>query len=273
MIIVLLASTCAALEINICPENLRGGEAVVVGIKGSFMSSYCVDFEGKRYRFYGAGRGEMGVVLPVGIEAAGPEKLEVSSRFLGIKTSSKKLSVDVAKRKVETIILKEESEKMRDAQPSVPSQQKSVIDVINIKSGKKLWDGEFILPSKNRIVTVFALKRAGKRYQYFHKGVDYSMKLGEPVIASNSGKVALSGENYNVYGNTIIIDHGQGIVTCYFHLSKNLKKEGERVKKGETIALAGSTGWSSGPHLHFAVYAQGGAIDPVWWSEFSGKMR
>jgi len=96
----------------------------------------------------------------------------------------------------------------------------------------------------------------------FHKGIDIAADYGTDIRAAASGKVTMA-SNIDVYGNSIIIDHGNGITTFYSHASKLLVKEGQTVKKGDVIAKVGSTGRSTGPHLHFEIRVNGSAVDPL----------
>ncbi len=100
----------------------------------------------------------------------------------------------------------------------------------------------------------------GKRE--YHHGVDFAGKLGSPVVAVASGIVTWSGERYG-YGLMVEIDHGDGYVTRYAHNLRNLVRVGERVKKGQTVALMGSTGRSTGPHVHFEVLHRGRVVNPL----------
>lgn len=95
----------------------------------------------------------------------------------------------------------------------------------------------------------------------FHHGLDLAAEAGTPVKASVAGRVRLAAENNSDYGNYIILEHG-GFETLYGHCSRLLVQEGQMVKAGETIALCGSTGRSTGPHLHFEIRIDGHRIDP-----------
>ena len=95
-----------------------------------------------------------------------------------------------------------------------------------------------------------------------HTGIDIHTPMGADIVAANAGKVLLSAYNGG-YGYCIIIDHGGKISTLYAHNSKLLVKEGEQVEKGQLIAKAGSTGLSTGPHLHFEVRENGKHVDPM----------
>lgn len=95
----------------------------------------------------------------------------------------------------------------------------------------------------------------------FHKGYDIATKIGTPIIATANGTISFSGPRGN-YGNFVVIDHGHGLVTRYAHCEKVLKKSGERVKRGDTIALVGDTGRSTGPHVHYEVNLNGIPVNP-----------
>ena len=95
-----------------------------------------------------------------------------------------------------------------------------------------------------------------------HKGVDLAGKEGSDVVAVAPGVVTWSGNRLG-YGNMVEVTHGNGYVTRYGHNEKNLVKLGEMIKKGQPIALMGSTGRSTGPHVHFEVYFNGQAVDPM----------
>lgn len=95
-----------------------------------------------------------------------------------------------------------------------------------------------------------------------HKGVDFAGKAGTNVVAVASGVVTWS-SSYSNYGNMIEIDHGEGFVTRYAHNQDNKVKVGDLVQRGQVIAAMGSTGRSTGPHLHFEVYKNGRAVDPA----------
>lgn len=96
----------------------------------------------------------------------------------------------------------------------------------------------------------------------FHKGLDIANREGTPIIAPADGVITYA-DNRWLIGNMITIDHGYGMLTRFGHLEKILKKKGDRVKRGETIAMMGNTGRSTGPHLHYEVRLNGVPVDPM----------
>lgn len=119
-----------------------------------------------------------------------------------------------------------------------------------------------ILPVQGRTTSRFGYRRSAftKKREY-HKGHDIGAPRGTPIVATADGMVKFSGRNGG-YGKMIVIDHGYEYITRYAHASKLLKKKGDRVKRGDLIALVGNTGRSTGPHVHYEVRKKGVAINP-----------
>lgn len=127
----------------------------------------------------------------------------------------------------------------------------------------RLWDGNFIQPVEGEMSDNFGLRRIINGEQKSpHTGVDIDAPEGAPVLASNSG-IALFTDDQFFSGRTLIIDHGLGLFTMYFHLSEILVTDMANVKKGEVIAKAGKTGRATGPHLHWGVRLNGARINPL----------
>ncbi len=118
-------------------------------------------------------------------------------------------------------------------------------------------------PSDAVLTSGFGWRRnpLGRRYR-FHSGIDLGGKRGDPVYAAAQGQV-IKAEWSGGYGRYIEIDHGFGIVTLYAHNNRLLVKTGDVVRQGQKIGLMGSTGRSTGPHLHFEVHLDGSAVDPM----------
>jgi hemin uptake protein HemP len=144
----------------------------------------------------------------------------------------------------------------------VKKENEELKDIFETTS-KKLWDGDFIAPLNNGITTVFGTKRImNGKWISVHRGVDMKGDAGEKVHASNDGRVVLEEELF-FGGNTIIIDHGQGIYTIYMHLSGFNVGPGDVVSKGDIIGFVGSSGRATGPHLHFGAKVRQMSVNPV----------
>jgi len=115
----------------------------------------------------------------------------------------------------------------------------------------------FVWPARGRLTSRF-----GWRRWRHHDGIDIAAPYGSPVTAARDGVIVYSGW-YHAYGKAVIIDHGSGLQTLYGHNSKNLVRAGQRVTKGQLIAHVGSTGRSTGPHLHFEVRINGRPVNPI----------
>jgi murein DD-endopeptidase MepM/ murein hydrolase activator NlpD len=126
-----------------------------------------------------------------------------------------------------------------------------------------LGDGPFIRPYSGPITAYFGDQRLYNNQRLsFHSGVDLAASRGDEVVAANSGQVALASDFY-FSGKIVILDHGLGLFTTYHHLDRLTVRRGQRVKKGETIGLAGSSGLSTGPHLHWSARIGQSRIDPL----------
>jgi murein DD-endopeptidase MepM/ murein hydrolase activator NlpD len=124
-------------------------------------------------------------------------------------------------------------------------------------------ENRYIWPLHGRITSYFGRRNLGMGTSSFHRGVDVAAPTGTPIVAARSGTVVFAGWSTSGYGYLVRIRHQGGDETWYGHHSKILVSVGEYVRQGETIGLVGSTGISTGPHLHFELHEAGSAIDPL----------
>ncbi|MGA7895741.1 MAG: M23 family metallopeptidase, partial [Candidatus Sulfotelmatobacter sp.] len=204
--------------------------------------------------------------------APGIYVLELTGETRAGKVSSTKLSFSrrfsVARAKYPKIAVKLSVEG-KFTEPS-PEQQKQIEegqqvkkDYLNRVTPEREWSGQFTAPADAEISDVFGSQRIfnGKTSSP-HLGLDFRVPSGTPVTAMNDGTVLLARPLY-FEGNFVVLDHGQGLLTLYLHLSEFKIKEGDRVKRGQVIGLSGGTGRATGPHLHAAVRWQGTYLDPA----------
>jgi murein DD-endopeptidase MepM/ murein hydrolase activator NlpD len=151
-----------------------------------------------------------------------------------------------------------------------PQQQATIKQDQDIKhktfsevSAERLWSGRFLAPVNAPISDVFGTRRVFNGVtKSVHQGLDYRVPAATPVNAINSGTVILAQSLY-FEGNCVTIDHGQGLLSLYLHLSELKVKEGDHVESNQEIGLSGATGRATGPHLHIAVRWQGIYLDPA----------
>ncbi|VAW34718.1 Phage lysin, 1,4-beta-N-acetylmuramidase or lysozyme  len=143
-------------------------------------------------------------------------------------------------------------------------ERKSVAKATEPKGAAgRLWEDPFIMPVSGKVTSSFGRRRIlNGQERSPHSGVDIRTPRGRRIHASNRGRVAFTGYLYYT-GKTVILDHGQGLYTSYCHLSKIMVKRGDPVARGKVVGLAGSTGRSTGPHLHWSAKLNGARVNPL----------
>jgi murein DD-endopeptidase MepM/ murein hydrolase activator NlpD len=148
---------------------------------------------------------------------------------------------------------------------AVVDEWAEIEQVLAKESPEQLWVGKFIVPVNETVSMVFGTQEyVNNKKRGQHRGLDLAAETGTEVMAANIGKVVFI-KKLEAYGGTIVIDHGQGINSLYFHLSKFLCKVGDEVGQGDIIALSGNTGISSGSHLHWGMSVHNLRVDPMQW--------
>jgi murein DD-endopeptidase MepM/ murein hydrolase activator NlpD len=204
--------------------------------------------------------------------APGTYPLEVSGKRIAGKIPGEKISFTrkfvVARGKYPKISVKlsvegKFTEPTPEQQKQIQEAQQVKKDYLNRVTPEREWSGKFSAPADAAISDVFGSQRVfnGKTSSP-HLGMDFRVPSGTAVAAMNDGTVLLARPLY-FEGNFVVVDHGQGLLTLYLHLSEFKVKEGDQVKRGEMIGLSGGTGRATGPHLHVAVRWQGTYLDPA----------
>jgi murein DD-endopeptidase MepM/ murein hydrolase activator NlpD len=146
-------------------------------------------------------------------------------------------------------------------------------EVLNILPSHigRLWKERFGYPlAKNTVTDTYGYTRVTGKTTVLHKGVDFKAPVGTPVYAMNRGVVRLV-RHFSVYGNTVVIDHGEGIMTFYMHLSTAVVDQGKVIEKGTLIGYSGKTGYANGPHLHVSVKVSKQSVDPLLFMRYVGS--
>lgn len=154
----------------------------------------------------------------------------------------------------------------KELKPS-PGEMETVAALRRTVTETRFWSEPFAAPVAGCMNSPFGVQRwhNGKPTGSFHGGVDLRSPAGTPVRAAAAGVVQF-GRMFNIHGGTVGIDHGQGVTTVYLHMSKLAAADGRRVGKGDVIGYVGSTGFSTGPHLHWVVNVNGVPVNPRQWA-------
>jgi murein DD-endopeptidase MepM/ murein hydrolase activator NlpD len=164
---------------------------------------------------------------------------------------------------VQLTVSKQFTEPNPQQQATIKQDQEIKHKTFSQTSPEREWSGRFLAPVDAPISDVFGTRRVfNGTTRSVHQGLDYRVPPATPVNAINSGTVILAQPLY-FEGNCVTIDHGQGLLSLYLHLSELKVKEGDKVERNQEIGLSGATGRATGPHLHIAVRWQGVYLDPA----------
>ena len=242
--------------------RVRVGSAEgVSSIKGNFL--------GQKFLCYKSGDDYRGIIgVPINQKPGYYDlKLIVTKDDGTIVTLEKKMTLWSTKFPFSKFWLKPARNKLR-ARKIIDNEWGRVEKVLIVKDPEQRWSGKFIKPLTSEVTQGFGHRQIiNGRRSGNHRGIDYRAKIGTKIRAPNNGKVVFI-DQLKAFGGTIVLDHGQGIHTLYFHLSKIMHELGDEVKKGEIIALSGDSGVSSGPHLHWGMSVHNLRVDPNQWTKY-----
>ena len=265
------AAYAASWSVQAEPARLVNGAPVLFQVKApAKLDSLTGTWLGHQLTFsYNSATRTWFTLAGVSIEtAAGKYPLALTAERDGKTSLSFTHTFAVARAKYPQIKVQLTVEK-KFTEPSAEQQQQAAEgvkikqDYLNRVTPTREWDGNFKAPADAAISDVFGSQRIfNGKAQSPHQGLDFRVPTGTPVTAMNDGTVLLVRPLY-FEGNFVVIDHGQGLLTLYLHLSEFKVKEGDVVKRGQEIGLSGGTGRATGPHLHVAVRWQGTYLDPA----------
>lgn len=258
------ASPALALEVMLSPTSPRLGDTISTVIQlDNPASPPAVTLNGQSYAAFPMGGNRYRALLPT-TPLDRPGTLSVQVRGDG-QTRNLNLQLRDRDFSVQRIRVSGGGDNATEMELARVAAFKALV------TPEKFWSGSFLKPTSGRVSTEFGVRRYYNgvfAQDYYHRGVDYAAGTGTPVIAPAGGRVALVGresEGFRLHGNVVGIDHGQGVVSIFLHLSRINVKEGDVVRAGQQIGAVGSTGAATGPHLHWGLYVNGSAIDPVPW--------
>jgi len=255
-------------QVQISSLKLQPGDTLVIKVK---TDSPQVEgkFKSEEIKFLKLGENLVGILGISVNEKTGKYDLSID---LPEGTFLKK-KVEIIERKFpisELLVTEELKEKgftPSKIKENIAKENQKMYQVLQIFTPKPYFNQNFIYPLKEiKDVGAFGNIRKSGKILLQHLGVDLEAATGTPVYAINDGVVSFAKEFTN-YGKTLIIDHGMGIFSLYLHLNEFKVFEGQKVKRGDIIALSGNTGYSISPHLHFSLKINGKSIDPLRFIE------
>lgn len=252
--------TVPALE---APIVIAQGGAALVELDHVTTEAPTGEWMGRAVPFFRLPTGNRVAAL-LGVDLENPPGIQsFTVRFA--EGDEKKIPVEVVGRAfgVQTLTLPKEKVTLGPKTlRRVLAEQEAVARLLERRTPGRLWAGSFEVPVEGKIVGSFGMKRIiNGEPRKPHSGEDISAPPGAPVVASNDGVVAAVRDLF-FSGNSIFIDHGLGVYTMYFHLSRADVRPGQKVVKGQRIGAVGATGRASGPHLHWGVSIDGSRTDP-----------
>jgi murein DD-endopeptidase MepM/ murein hydrolase activator NlpD len=258
--------------VALSPSPVAQGQTLVVRVTLSQPSTLTGQFDGRPLYFTGDDRGGWAVV---GIHAL--QAVKVYSMTLRAKLADGSESVAAVPVLVmagpyptEDIQLAPGREDLL-APDLTQAEQARVNEVFSAVSPRPLWEGLFGLPLTSiRVTSPFGGRRSYNEgpVSGFHAGLDLGGASGTPIYAPAAGRVVLA-EKLTVRGNAVVLDHGLGVFTGYWHQSQSVVQVGQMVQRGDIIGYVGDTGLVSGPHLHWEMRVGGIAVDPMQWTQMA----
>jgi murein DD-endopeptidase MepM/ murein hydrolase activator NlpD len=251
-----------AFHAEVLPRKINPGDVFLIKVSGIRTSGAPhASLSGEEFSFSRCGRGSFVAIGAADIET----KPGVHAIRLKVGKKKRKLKLWIRKASFpeQELTLPEDKVFLKPEDLDKVKKEDERLEDIFETISRKYWKGDFIPPLNNAIATSFGTKRImNGKWISVHRGIDIEGDAGEEVRASNDGRVVLEEELF-FGGNTIILDHGQGIYTVYMHLSEFKVNSGDVVSKGDIIGLVGSTGRATGPHLHFGAKVQEMSVNPV----------
>ncbi|MFK5880718.1 MAG: M23 family metallopeptidase [Sulfurospirillum sp.] len=180
----------------------------------------------------------------------------------------KALHVELKKYKKEYIkVAKSKVKPNKKALERIYKEYKNAMKIYSKITPKRYWSKPFILPLHSKLTSSYGNARIfNHTLKSFHSGADFRAKMGTQVRATNDGVVVIASKRYYA-GGSVVIDHGEGLYSCYFHLSKILVKIGQKVRQKELLGLSGKSGRVNGPHLHYGIRLYNYAINPLQFTK------
>ncbi len=258
------------VDIQIGPAPAVQGRVFPLRVRLSAPAALEADFLGITYPLAPSAEGGEGLLAVPALQAPGTYLLTLRARTADGRVTRVGLSVRVVAGGYgrEAIRLPPDRQKLLDPR-LVREEREKVLAACMPFEPERRWSGPFRYPVANpQVTSPFGTRRSynGGPYTSYHEGLDLRGTIGTPVYAPAGGVVALAGPLI-VRGNAVILRHGWGVCSGYWHLSAVAVQPGQTVKAGDLLGYVGNTGLSTGAHLHWEIRVRGVPVDPRQWVE------
>jgi len=271
LVLLILNFRVWAFEIHLSSTVATPGDTLAVEVEEvNTGSEYSCWFNASEYPVYPTERGSLRILIGLPYDfVPGRYAVLILEKSRGKKTKRRYKSLTVNRKNFSVSYVKFTPEKWKLIGSPLNKRERALItSALRVEKKKQNWEKEFVLPVEGKIIGGYGVKRmAGEEFLWGHQGIDLKGSEGTPVQAANSGEVILAEEKFYLHGKTVMIDHGQGVITIYLHLKTIDVEKGEEVAKGQIIGRVGETGLATAPHLHWGLYVHGAPVDPVPWVE------
>ena len=242
-------------------QTIVNGDVEIVQVEAQFAGNLSID--GKKKRWLSVPRDEN---LKFALVAASYRQKGEIKLVNGLKSGDETIVFKIVEGEYKKEKITVEGSKVtppKDVLKRIEEEREEANKIYATANVGLKFDSKFILPMSSAVTSPFGTARVfNGTLKSYHGGTDFRAAVGSSVIAANDGVVVIAKDRYYA-GGSVVIDHGEGIYTQYYHLSALNVKVGQSVKKGDIIALSGASGRVSGPHLHFGVIVGGVQVNPI----------
>lgn len=242
-------------------QSIVNGDVEIVQVEAKFAGNLSIDGKKKRWLSVPGDENLKFAVVSAGYRQKGEIKL-----INGVKSGDETIVFKIVEGEYKKEKITVEGSKVtppKEVLKRIEEEREEANKIYATANVGLKFDSKFILPMSSMVTSPFGTARVfNGTLKSYHGGTDFRAAVGTSVVAANDGVVVIAKDRYYA-GGSVVIDHGEGIYTQYYHLSALNVKVGQNVKKGDIIALSGASGRVSGPHLHFGVIVGGVQVNPL----------
>lgn len=262
------SAASSSIALTVSSDEIRPGEFLIVRIENSAENALWARFSKVTAKVFPLIREDGYFIgfVPLSSTTAKTGKVQILRSKDGEYRVVAEKSIGFAERtfeRQELTVVSGSSTADAGSSQNLADDKKVIEKAVEASASDLMFTGGFVMPAEGRISTQYGMRRyTNGEYSSAHSGYDIAADEGDPVIAAGAGRIVYAGK-LKFYGNTVIIDHGFNIFSYYNHLSVISVEMGQTVSTGEKIGKVGSTGYATGPHLHFNIQVNGVNIDPA----------